>query len=283
MVVMQDATTYPLVKDDYPSSHSELQTQISEVFVANDSASLVNVHLVKGELPIDMEVNQEVKGESTTISSLPSHKVNNKVFQVLQSKEVNCIVINAISKSLLLEKLSLVPSHTISYVAALLHGFCSEHLSRELVEVMSGPKESGYASSLSNLVKMTTLSTFPFDPGKLTIAPFKNGQCNEIALLISIFFWNCWNVHCLLPCEHILCLLLLDNIDLHIPYIIRSLVYPKGEQSQGKHIRMLIISSNGTLCFGPIKYIKKIISAYESMFGEKPKLSSSPLEKNDHP
>ncbi len=127
MVVMQDATTYPLVKDDYPSSHSELQTKIAEVFIANDSASLVNVHLVKGELPIDMEVNQEVKGESTTISSLPSHKVNNKVFQVLQSKEVNCIVINAISKSLLLEKLSLVPSHTISYVAALLHGFCSEH------------------------------------------------------------------------------------------------------------------------------------------------------------
>jgi len=163
MVVMQDATTYPLVKDDYPSSHSELQTQISEVFVANDSASLVNVHLVKGELPIDMEVNQEVKGESTTISSLPSHKVNNKVFQVLQSKKVNCIVINAISKSLLLEKLSLVPSHTISYVAALLHGFCSEHLSRELVEVISGPKGSGYASRLSNLVKMATLSTFPFD------------------------------------------------------------------------------------------------------------------------
>ncbi len=130
---------------------------------------------------------------------------------------------------------------------------------------------------------MTTLSTFPFDPGKLTIAPFKNGQCNEIALLISIFFWNCWNVHCLLPCEHILCLLLLDNIDLHIPYIIRSLVYPKGEQSQGEHIRMLIVSSDGTLCFGPIKYIKKIISAYESMFGEMPKLSSSPLEKNDHP
>jgi len=40
---------------------------------------------------------------------------------------------------------------------------------------------------------------------------------------------------------------------------------------------------DGTLCFGPIKYVQKIISAYESMFGEKPKLSSSPLEKNDHP
>jgi len=37
------------------------------------------------------------------------------------------------------------------------------------------------------------------------------------------------------------------------------------------------------LCFGPIKYIQKIVSAYESMFGEKPKLSCSPLEKNDHP
>jgi len=35
MVVMQDATIYPIVKDDCPSSHSELQTKIAEVPVAN--------------------------------------------------------------------------------------------------------------------------------------------------------------------------------------------------------------------------------------------------------
>jgi len=31
MVVMQDATTYPIVKDDCPFSHSELQAKIAEV------------------------------------------------------------------------------------------------------------------------------------------------------------------------------------------------------------------------------------------------------------
>jgi len=35
MVVMQDAATYPIVQDDGPSSHSELQTKIAEVPVAN--------------------------------------------------------------------------------------------------------------------------------------------------------------------------------------------------------------------------------------------------------
>jgi len=79
---------------------------------------------------------------------------------------------------------------------------------------MSGSKGSGYACSILSLVKMMTLSIFPFDHGKLIIAPFDSGKYNEIALLIPIFScftWNCWNVHHLLPCEHILCLLLLDK------------------------------------------------------------------------
>jgi len=40
---------------------------------------------------------------------------------------------------------------------------------------------------------------------------------------------------------------------------------------------------DGTLCFGPIKYIQKILNVFENMFKEKPRPSSSPLEKNDHP
>ena len=35
----------------------------------------------------------------------------------------------------------------------------------------------------------------------------------------------------------------------------------------------------GVFCFGPKKYIKKSIEAYEKMFNEKPKKASSPLEK----
>jgi len=42
-------------------------------------------------------------------------------------------------------------------------------------------------------------------------------------------------------------------------------------------------TSDGTLCFRPIKYIKIIVCAYESMLGKKTKISSSPLGKNDHP
>jgi hypothetical protein len=38
-----------------------------------------------------------------------------------------------------------------------------------------------------------------------------------------------------------------------------------------------------TLCFGPRKYIDKMIDQYEKMFGMKPKEFSSPLEKSDHP
>ena len=40
---------------------------------------------------------------------------------------------------------------------------------------------------------------------------------------------------------------------------------------------------DGTLACGPKKYIDKLISSYEAMFGEKPKEYGSPLEKNDHP
>jgi hypothetical protein len=42
--------------------------------------------------------------------------------------------------------------------------------------------------------------------------------------------------------------------------------------------------SNGVMCSAPHKYIDKMISSYEQMFGCKPKTNvSSPLEKGDHP
>jgi len=64
----------------------ESSNYLSEnLFPHHDSASLVNVHLVTREIPIDM-VNQEVKSESNTIYPSPSHEVNHKVFQVLQIK-----------------------------------------------------------------------------------------------------------------------------------------------------------------------------------------------------
>ena len=40
---------------------------------------------------------------------------------------------------------------------------------------------------------------------------------------------------------------------------------------------------DGTLCFGPRKYIDKMIEQYELLFGSKPKEYTSPLEKGDHP
>lgn len=40
---------------------------------------------------------------------------------------------------------------------------------------------------------------------------------------------------------------------------------------------------DNTLCFGPKKYIEKMLQNYEHLFKEKPKEYSSPLEKNDHP
>ena len=40
---------------------------------------------------------------------------------------------------------------------------------------------------------------------------------------------------------------------------------------------------DGILCFAPCKYIDKMIDSYFHMFGEKPKLYTSPLEKGDHP
>ena len=40
---------------------------------------------------------------------------------------------------------------------------------------------------------------------------------------------------------------------------------------------------DGVLCYGPKKYISKIMINYERLFGEKPKEYSSPLEKGDHP
>jgi Reverse transcriptase (RNA-dependent DNA polymerase) len=41
--------------------------------------------------------------------------------------------------------------------------------------------------------------------------------------------------------------------------------------------------SDGTLSYGPRRYIEKMLSGYETMFGEQPRTFSSPLEKNDHP
>jgi hypothetical protein len=39
----------------------------------------------------------------------------------------------------------------------------------------------------------------------------------------------------------------------------------------------------GTLCYGPKKYISKLIDQYEGMYGTKPREYTSPLEKGDHP
>ena len=41
--------------------------------------------------------------------------------------------------------------------------------------------------------------------------------------------------------------------------------------------------TDGTLCFGPRKYIDKMVEQYERLFGTKPKEYTSPLEKGDHP
>ena len=40
---------------------------------------------------------------------------------------------------------------------------------------------------------------------------------------------------------------------------------------------------DGTLYFGPRRYIEWMMDTYERIFGDKPKPYSSPLEKNDHP
>ena len=36
---------------------------------------------------------------------------------------------------------------------------------------------------------------------------------------------------------------------------------------------------DGTYCYGPFKYVEKMLDAYEHLFGEKPTGYSSPLEK----
>ena len=40
---------------------------------------------------------------------------------------------------------------------------------------------------------------------------------------------------------------------------------------------------DGTYYYGPVKYVEKMLDAYEHLFGEKPIGYSSPLEKGDHP
>jgi hypothetical protein len=41
--------------------------------------------------------------------------------------------------------------------------------------------------------------------------------------------------------------------------------------------------SDGTLCYGPRKYIAKLVDQFENMYGCKPREYTSPLEKGDHP
>ena len=41
--------------------------------------------------------------------------------------------------------------------------------------------------------------------------------------------------------------------------------------------------SDGTLCYGPKKYIAKMVDQYKMMFGTQPREYTSPLEKGDHP
>jgi hypothetical protein len=40
--------------------------------------------------------------------------------------------------------------------------------------------------------------------------------------------------------------------------------------------------SDGTLCYGPKKYIAKIVDQYKKTFGSKPREYTLPLEKGDH-
>jgi hypothetical protein len=40
---------------------------------------------------------------------------------------------------------------------------------------------------------------------------------------------------------------------------------------------------NGTLCYGPRRYVDKMIADHVRMFGEKPKHYTSPMERGDHP
>jgi hypothetical protein len=41
--------------------------------------------------------------------------------------------------------------------------------------------------------------------------------------------------------------------------------------------------SHGTLSYGPVKYIQKMVATYERLFGTKPRSYKSPLDNNDHP
>jgi hypothetical protein len=46
----------------------------------------------------------------------------------------------------------------------------------------------------------------------------------------------------------------------------------------------LFRDGKGMLCMAPQKYIERLVSSYEKMFGEKPSAKmSSPLERGDHP
>ena len=42
-------------------------------------------------------------------------------------------------------------------------------------------------------------------------------------------------------------------------------------------------NEQGILCYGPKKYIEKMVQSYVQLFGQQPKQYDSPLERNDHP
>jgi len=91
----------------------------------------------------------------------------------------------------------------------------------------------------------------------------------ELPPAVKFSAWQLDNIHCHKSSLQNLILIRIFEL------LLLSLVHPRGEQSQRKPKKMLNTSSDGTLCFGPIKNMKKIVCAYESMFGEKWKHSSS--------
>ena len=58
----------------------------------------------------------------------------------------------------------------------------------------------------------------------------------------------------------------------------------KGVGNHNYHLRCdYFHDQDGTLCYGPKKYLTKVMDQIENMFGHKPREYTSPLEKGDHP
>jgi len=97
---------------------------------------------------------------------------------------------------------------------------------------MSGSKGVVMLVAFLSLVKMMILSIFPFDPGKLAIAPFDSGTYKEIA------YPNPFMLYLeLLECEYILCLLLFDKDNLNVPASHHQIIgiSKSGAVSRGAH------------------------------------------------